>query len=310
MLKKYVVKWEDLKQFGYEKDYGYANFNNTVDVTTPKEADFVYLPIPYRDSTPPLLSPLNLQKIIQWLGVDERRVVLFDVADDEMTTTLNPNVMFIRCNVKPFMRREMPRTITWPWPTEVESFQECWPIPEGGFKYDVGYHAWTRSSNVRKACQVSLETNPSGLSTDMACYDNFTGYIYYEEEGIRRRKEFRRSMRESRLSMCPLSIWNVFPYRFTEALAAKRVPVLICDGVEFPWADRIPYDQFMVRLTNDESLNVGPILKNWLSKHSDEEIIKMGELGYSYWNKWLNRDKWADLMPVAIEERLRKDGLL
>lgn len=301
------MPWKDLYQFGYDKDYGSINFNNTVEVQNPKEADFIYIPVPYRDSTPPLLTAEKLQSIVKFLDVDERRCVLFDIADDEMVTDLNPNIIFIRCNIKPWMRRRMPRCIAWPWPTETTTYEECWPVSETGFKYDVSARMWL-STNVRINSCNSLKNVP-GLTYDMETYPDFTGYCFDQPEGIRRRKEFRRSMRESRLALCPLSIWNVFPYRVTEAFAAKRVPIIVGDNFEYPWADRIPYKDFTIQVSIEDCHKTGTIVKNWLSNHSDEQIIKMGEMGYEYWNKWLNRDKWSDLWPIAIEERLRKDGL-
>ncbi len=307
MLKTYHVKWEELKQFGYDPISGPIRLTNTEEVPTAKEADAVIVPVPLREHTPPTLNWNIAKSIVDYLGVDQRRTVWFDCSDDEWTDHgLLPNAMYIRCNLKPFMKREMPNSIAWFWP--VENYKECIEVPQGGFKYDISGHMWI-SGNVRQnSCESMLSTQ--GLNCDIRMFKNFTGYVYALPEGIEKRKNFRISMRESRLCLCPISIPSVFPYRYYEAMSAARVPILIGDDFSFPFAEHINYDEFTIKVPVDRCHTVGPFIKDWLAHHSDEEIIAMGQKGRKAWETWLDRDFQSGLWTVAVEERLKKNGLL
>lgn len=277
------------------------------------QADAVVIPAPLREVKGPEhvgvhLDRNVLKRIVDGLGLDERRVVAFDCSDfEEDYGEWNPNCLFVRCNTKGWMKRRMPRTISWAWP--VENYAECIAVPEGGFKYDVGGHMWVTSCNVRKYACDSVQAT-FGPRADVVQYQDFTGYIYDTPEGVRRRKEFRRHMKESRVALCPRSIHNVFPYRFFETMSAGRVPVFFCNDYVLPWADRIDYESFCVLRSDEDSVNAGPIIKDWLGAHTDEQIIQMGLRARAAWEQWLNRDNWSALWSIAIEDALRKDGLL
>lgn len=305
-MKCYKFTLDDLKPFNITALDDALRPTGVELVADMRAADFFILPVPLRDTTMP---PSLLHEIINYFKIDERRLAIFDCSDFEADYgQTNPNCMFIRCNgSKGWMKQKMPRTIVWPWP--VEDFSECIPVPNGGFKYDVSAHMWVTSSNVRRhSCDSVVAT--FGSRADTALYSDFCGYIYYEPEGIRRRKEFRRSMRESRLSLAPSSIHSVFPYRFFEAMSAARVPVLLCSHYWLPWPGQIDWDACVIRLDVQDAKNAGPLIKDWLSKHSDAEIIEMGKRGRKYWEDWLDSRKWNDLFAIAIEESLRAEGLL
>lgn len=306
-IKTYHVKWDELKQFGYERIDGPISLANTLEVGSPKDADAVVVPVPLRDHTNPILHWEVAKKIIDYLGVDERRTVWFDCSDDEWTDHgLVPNAMYIRCNLKPFMKREMPNSIAWFWP--VENYKECIPVPEGGFKYDVSGHMWISGGCRKNSCESLLNTPE--LKCDIQMFSNFTGYVYHLPEGIEKRKNFRISMQNSRLALCPISIPSVFPYRYYEAMSAARVPILVGDDFGFPFAEHIDYDEFTIRVPVEQCHNMGGKIRSFLNNHSDAEIIKLGLKARKAWETWLDRDNQSALWSIAVEERLKKNGLL
>ena len=306
MLKSYHISQEYLAKWGMKIPDGRFRLNNTSEVSDVKEADVVVFPMPMRDCTPPILDPHTFSKIIDDLGVDQRRVALFDCSDDTWNSihTDKTQCMFIRCNMRPWWIQQMSNGIPWFWP--VENYQECVEVSEGGFKYDVSARMWLSTGERRFAC----ESIQSGLlKVDCETYRDFTGYVYYEPEGIRRRKEFRRSMKESRMSLCPLSIKCVFPYRFYEAMSAGRMAILICDGAQFPFANKIDYDKCMLRIPDSEAANTGALVRRFLDKTPEAELIERGLYARRMWEEWLNRDKQEALFTIAIEEKLRQNGL-
>lgn len=307
MIKTYHVKWEELAQFGYKQIDGPIRLINTHEVPTAKEADAVIIPVPLREHTPPVLPWSTAKAIIDYLGVDERRTVWFDCSDDEWSDHgLVPNAMYIRCNLKPFMKKEMPNSIAHFWP--VENYKECIAVPEEGFKYDVSGHMWISGGCRKNSCESMLST--PGLNCDIRMFPNFTGYVYSLPEGIEKRKNFRISMRESRLALCPISIPSVFPYRYYEAMSAGRVPILIGDDFSFPFADHVDYAEFTIQIPVNECHMSGPRVRAWLDNHNDQEIIQLGLKARKAWETWLDRDNQSALWAIAVEERLQKNGLL
>jgi hypothetical protein len=261
---------------------------------------------------PGSLSLFQNQGVIQteqlyrlpYLRGKESRNVFFDVSDN-FTKPINLPIQFIRCDVRTWMLPTDPNTISVAWP--VENYAECVELPEAGFTFDVSFQGWL-STDTRIGSSRSCREHPS-LHCDIAEYTDFTGYIYYEPEGIRRRAEFRRSMRESRVCLCPESIPGVLPYRFFEAMSAGRVPVLVSSDYVLPFADKIPYDNFIIRVERNEAATTGSVVASFLERTNDEELVRMGQLARHSFLEWLNRDDWPRTMAFAVTEKLRTLGL-
>lgn len=304
-MKTYHMTVDDIRRYGFnEMPPGPIRLGNTTEVKNIQDADAVVCPLPFRETD--YLTPQLLHKILKDFNIQEERLVCFDCSDFEAQTSEHPNCMFVRSNLKGWMDRLMPRSIAWPWPTE--NYKECMPIPEGGFKYDVSGWMWISGGCRKNACEsVIAEFGPRA---DVQMFKDFTGYIFDAPEGLRRRKEFRRSMHESRISLCPSSIHGVLPYRVTEAMAAARVAFMFCDDYCLPWTSHINWDDCIVQYGVQDTINAGRIIKEWLSKHSDAEIVERGLLARKAWETWLDRDKWTALFTIAVQERLEKDGLL
>lgn len=308
-MKIYEMTLSDLHKIGYIGSGEHSGLRlNGQKISDPKKADVIIIPLATRETshlTPQLWYNI-IDKFAKIHDIDERRFVTFDVSDFEFQTEKYHNGTFIRSNLKGWMKRKMPRSISWPWP--VEDYKECIELPEDGFKYDIGGHMWL-SSNVRTQSCNAVE-NELGEKADICTYKDFCGYIWDTPEGLRRRKEFRRSLRESRLQLCPRSIHNVFPYRFFEAMSAGRVPVLLCDDYVLPWQNKIDWDSCTIRFGDQDANKAGILIRGWLSNHNDKQIIEMGLRARKYFDDWLHRDRWPDLHTKAIEELFRSEGLI
>lgn len=235
--------------------------------------------------------------IAQW---PEKHVFL-DVSD-YFESPIGKPCLFIRCNMRANWWSSDPNSIPFAWP--VEDFGEYRELPKEGFRYDVSFHGWL-STVTRDLSSQSCLDNPR-LRSDIARYDDFTGYIYDQPEGIRRRGEFRRSMKDSRVALCPESIPGVLPYRFFEAMSAARVPILVSSNYVLPFADKIPYDRFIVRIERDQAARAGEIIADFLQHTNDAQLIQMGLWAREFWCAWLNRADWARTMTYAVEDQLSK----
>lgn len=244
----------------------------------------------------------------------EERHVFFDVSDWQ-TIYNRKNCILLRCNLTTSMLAAHPNSLSIAWP--VEQFSECCDVPEGGFKYDVSFHGWL-SGNWDAGLEINHNTRriasnaclqSKDITSDIAQYDDFTGYIYHQPEGIRRRAEFRRSMKESRICLCPESIPGHFPYRFFEAMSAGRVPLLVASDVVFPWADEIPYQDFIIHCPRHQADHVAQMVAEFVACHSDDEIVRMGQLARQYWLRFLNAADWPRTMAYAVKKKLKQLGL-
>lgn len=277
---------------------GVMTFPDVEFVENPNDADIFISKAP--------LDFLNQRGIkirdLPYFAGNEARHAFFDVSDGNNEIYDAP-CLFMRANLKQSMKERDPNSVSWPWP--IDDFIDCVGLPEGGFKYDVSFHG-LRLSKSRLLSTASCEQ--SGMSTDMMFHPDFTGYYLPRgnemPEGLRRMREFKRSMRESRVALCPEQILGDIPYRFYEAMSAGRIPVLVGSDYILPFADEIPYDTFCLQISRGDAGDAGPIIKQWLHGLSDEEIQERGSLARACWQTWLHRDDWPKHMRYTVEKHL------
>lgn len=311
-MKYYDLPWSTLRSLGYAGPDVHSGLRiNGEKVEKPEDADVVLIPLSPRTEVNDSMTPELWVKIVNALSIDPRRLASFDCSDFDFQTDQHADGMFIRCNLKSWHKRRMPKSIAWPWP--VGDFKDIIDPPADGFKYDVSGHMWL-SSNVRHhACEsVGFYAARGVIKADLVTRKEFYGYI--ERDEPERAKllmaAFKKSMQESRVALCPRSIAEVFPYRFYEAMSAGRVPVLICDDHQFPFREEIPYEEFCILLPEVECGNAGLRVAQEIQNLGTERLISMGLRARVMWEKWLNRDKWTELFTYAIEKALRSEGLL
>jgi hypothetical protein len=291
VIRQYIYKPEELGRQDWPS--GTLRLEGIEVTANPDEADVVVCP----GSLEMFRNPDDLYKLPFFRG-REAKHCFFDVSDHE-TQYYQPS-MFIRCNLRPWNLASDPNSIQMAWP--VENYAECVDVSVGGFKYDVSFQGWNWS-DVRKASTHACVEHPT-LKCDIATYSDFCGYIFDQPEGIRRRAEFRRSMKESRIMLCPESIPGVFPYRFFEAMSAGRVPLLIGSDFVLPFVEEIPYHEFCLCLSREGASLAGIAVRNFLDRTSDERLIEMGKKARSYWLKWLNSSDWPSTMAYAVRNKL------
>jgi hypothetical protein len=306
-LKAYYYKEQEL---GFPNGFpsGTLRLNEVEEIQDPSAADIFIIPPSLMHVQDP-----NVFKRIPYLLGNEVRHVAFDVSDYEQTYSLP--CLFIRCNVRKWMLEKDPNSISLAWPVDDFGIQspsdgipESVSIPPRGLEKDLSFHAWLSSDCRKKAAQSCIDK--FGLFHDMGLYRDFTGYVYYKEEGIRRRKEFRRSMQECKTALCPESIPGVFPYRFFEAMSSARVGILFCSGYVLPFEEEIPWDEVCVRFESDQAKDAGTLIHDWIKKMSIEKIIEMGRKAREYWLKFLNREDWnKTTFTYMVTKKLRQLGV-
>lgn len=270
------------------KEWPSGTLRLNCEVTTDATAADVFV---YPGALHSMTYPMN--RLLHFRG-NEQRFVFFHCSDDEKL--YNEKCLFIRCNTRDWYLVHDPNTISWPWP--VEDFKDN--IETDQFLFDVTFQGWISSAPRRQS--VASVTND--LRCDIATYRDFYGYIGGTNEGLRRRKEFLRSMNQSRVALCPESIPGVFPYRFFEAMSAGRVPCLVGSHYVLPFADEIPYDKFCIFVRADHADRTAESIVRFIESHTDDEIKALGKMAREYWDRYLNSEKWVQMMTYAVEKKV------
>lgn len=267
----------------------------------PAEADIFVVPPALNN----FMDPGDLAMLPYMAGKADRHVFL-DVSEHFPPTAGWPCI-FIRCALTSVCLEKAPNSIAWPWP--VDDWWVGRPSRAIDFKYDLSFHGWmSRETRIR-----AVNAFRDYELCDIAAYPEFTGYLlnpkhplYNKEEGERRKREYRRSMHESRIALCPESIPGVVPYRFYEAMSAGRVPLLVGSHYVLPAADKIPYDDFILRCPAEAPESAPHIVREYLQKTSDEQVEYAGRLARFYWAPWMIRVNWPKSMAMAVKDQLSK----
>ena len=230
----------------------------------------------------------------------EKRHVFFGCSEWPLAFGL-PSI-FIRCNYRLYMADTDEHTVAWPWP--VEDFKEWVSPPKDGFRYDVTFHGRVTASQVRQDVLRSC-VEWSDLRCDFGAWKDFHGYIDDPKLLEKRKKEFLGSNRHSRLVLAPASIRGDVPYRFYEAMSQGRVPVHFGDRFVLPFGGMIPWDRFSLYFAEAEGKIAGRLIRDWLNSKTDDDILKMGMMGRSYWERYLAVEKWPEMFTMMVEKQLR-----
>lgn len=267
-----------------------------IDVTEdPHAADVIVYPGALH-----LLRPADLDKL-PYMATYPEKHVFFHNADH--TDQYRKPCLFIRCNLRPWNLLSDPNSIVWPWGVNPKGdLDQCVEVPADGYKFDVSFVGWN-SGLVRKVSALACKNNPK-IRADIALYPDFYGYIEDTPEGQRRRADFIRSLKESRMILCPESIPGVLPYRFFEAMAAGRYPLLVGRDYALPFADRIPYDDFMSKLDIDDATEAGEVVAEIRSRHTDAVFEEKGRLARKCWQEFMDSSKWPQLMAGEVKRKL------
>jgi len=236
--------------------------------------------------------------IFRYIDRYPEKHVFFHCSDAEVL--YKRQCLFIRCNLHDRILASDRNSIAWPWP--VDDFSDCVDVPANGFKYDISFHGQISSSAARKQSSEACKR----MNGDIRQYKDFTGSILHTSEGQRRNREYRRSLQESRLALCPEAILGHFPYRFWEAMSAGRVPVLVGSGFVFPFEAQIPYSDFVIHVPRNQAAQSDGIALDFLLTHTDAQIIEKGMQARLYWEKYLNRVNWHRTMSEAVAGKLHR----
>src|SRR3989304_2040987 len=229
-----------------EKPGGSLRLDDQVEqVVDPDAADFVIVPPSIHDFEN---RHLDIASLLPHLKGREEKHVWVEVAEcfNDHVALVGPGVFF-HCACKRQHLEKHPTAISFPWP--VEDLGQLVPKPPNEFKYDGSFQGWL-SCAVRKQAFESCRQELTRVHLEG--HDMFYGYYENTDLGRARKASYLKTLSESRVLLCPSSQRGVFPYRFFEAMSAGRIPALVCDDYILPFADKIPYHEFCIFISEAE----------------------------------------------------------
>lgn len=117
--------------------------------------------------------------------------------------------------------------------------------------------------------------------------------LYTPEERAGMRDDYVRLLRASMTICCPRGTGRN-SIRFYEALSMGRIPVLISDYAELPFADRIPYDEFVIRVPEHDIVHMADYVMGFFKTFSGTVVLEKMRMARRYWELYLMPSKWAD----------------
>lgn len=109
-----------------------------------------------------------------------------------------------------------------------------------------------------------------------------------------RQERYRTYLENSAASLCILCPRGEgsSSQRFFETLALGRIAVIQSPTL-LPFEDRIDYSRFVIRIPLEQTDQTGAIIYNWLTAHSDDELLQCCREARSAWERHLSPDRLA-----------------
>lgn len=238
---------------------------------------------------------MRLPMLAHWRGNEARHVAYF--CSDGAEPVGLPLIMFRQSF---FKNRRDPNVVAWPY--AVEDFGDLVTGDFSELPYDVSFVGSRVSSTSRIASFDSVQSTP-WLRSFLDDSKLHWGSVEHTEVGRRRKALFVRSMAESKLVLAARG-GGLSCYRFFEAMSAGRVPVLLADDWELPHANLIDWPSCIIQIPERDASKAGPILLDYLSRTSDDELAEMGCRCRQAWCAYLNPVVWPEQMERCVRERL------
>lgn len=294
-MKVYTYKPEEVRHI-HPTDYSPIRLAGAVEVT-PDEAEIFISPVSLHN-----FNSREVLKRLHYFKEYEHRHVFFCCAEHDVF--FNTEAILIRCDARTWMYSADPNTISWPWPVE-DWGDDGSVLGHEDIRYDASFHGWLSNDTRKQAltsCQKTL-----GKRFDGTGYRDFYGYVHRDrpEEAQRRKDAYRASLRSSLLTITPESRSGVLPYRFFEGLVMGRPPVLFSTNYVLPFADRIPWDEFVFLHEAKDAKHAGEIVAKIVKELGAADILRRGRAARFHWEKYLDSRVWSDRFSTVCKAKVK-----
>ncbi len=158
----------------------------------------------------------------------------------------------------------------------------------------------------REAAILSIRQEAPELRFFAQLHDSFVvqGNSFFikecsKEELERRQSVFVRSLHDSICILCPPGV-GPQSVRLYETMCMGRLPVLFDYKTLYPFPDKIDYSAFALIIPAEKLMHTGALLKEWLKRHSPEELSQKAVLARKVW--------WDYFSPAQYSRRLLEEA--
>jgi hypothetical protein len=157
-------------------------------------------------------------------------------------------------------------------------------------------HAFLLSKPIIRARRKGLSFRREAIAA-LRCHDNVrTNFIIRSSYSGHKhtinvdpeiaRKEYRENMLQSDLALCVKGDGN-FSYRFYEALSLGCIPLLIDTDCVLPFAEKINYDSFMLRVSFQDIAGLAQRVEEWWDGLTDDKFVEMQKKAREAYERYL-----------------------
>jgi len=153
-------------------------------------------------------------------------------------------------------------------------------------KYDVSFVGYIGSSKIR----FSLLSNILQTKQTIRKYIKVRSKFHGDLDAKTREQNktlFYESMRDSILVLCPAGAGKN-TIRLYEIMSMGRIPVLVSDEWILPFEDEIDYDDFVLRVKEDQADIADEIITNWFKSQSYDELLRKCKKNREIWQKYFS----------------------
>lgn len=246
----------------------------------PEEADFFLLP----EDLNRLQDDLGIAGVARFINslplfsrYPERH--LFWSSHDNAASPVR-EAIFCKCSVS---AREPGELI--PIPYLVEDLAAYHHTEPERFRYDSCFIGYPGSSPLREKMLLAVAADRQ-LSSCLDIAPKFHSHLPPEIRAARRQK-YLDTLSCSLTALCPRGD-GMNSIRFFEALSMGRIPVLISDNCLLPFASRISYDRFVIRVAEGEVDDTAGIILDWIREKSTAELMQRCREARQAWEQLLS----------------------
>lgn len=241
-----------------------------------------------------LLFPYYLTPMIQQIGIaatrtllrciltdfpaNEGRYIFFNYEDLSEPLDLDAVIFQISMN----RQRHDRYAIAYPYPVDEPA------VDDNLFFEDIFYHTsfvgYPGSHPVREK-MADMLSRVNSLQMYVETVPFFHGHLN-EHERLERQAHFSEIMWKSLTVLCPRGAAEN-SVRFFETLARGRIPVLISDHAVLPMESVIPYQDFVIRVMEDDIDKVADHILSWLASRTALQVKQACLQARQVWLDWL-----------------------
>lgn len=225
------------------------------------------------------------------------RHIFFDQIDGEQVTDTISKAIVFKASAT-VHNTAMAGFYTVPTPLE-DRLRHGFISPIEAARIDVSFMGTLRTHPVRQALPEAVEScRRRYLTVD---YEEVQEYFYDRPKETREAlaNRYYRMIERSRFVLCPRG-GGPSSHRFFETLACGRIPVLISDHLRLPLEGVLPWEEFCVRVPEQEFGRAGEYIIDFIER---KDLIRAGQLAVQASRDYFDQMSINKFLKASLSEK-------